>query len=81
MLIFAHLGDETAPVCANCSRLRRECRWGVKLSFHKSRMCYLTTAESNSLAEIEARRNLPDILEVSGLDLYVSMELHKGCIL
>lgn len=48
-----HTGDENKPSCSTCSRLQRVCRWGIKASFHDSRMCFLSAKDAKQLLEIE----------------------------
>ncbi|TGO08985.1 hypothetical protein BTUL_0184g00320 [Botrytis tulipae] len=55
-------GDENGPKCGNCSRLWKHCRWGLKASFHPSRMTQLSPSDSANLSEIESVRKLPNNL-------------------
>ncbi|KFY04701.1 hypothetical protein O988_00581 [Pseudogymnoascus sp. VKM F-3808] len=48
--------DEKSPRCGSCSRLERRCQWGLKASFHPSRVCQLSSSDSTILGEIELGR-------------------------
>ncbi|TGO71649.1 hypothetical protein BELL_0546g00050 [Botrytis elliptica] len=52
--------DENGPKCGNCSRLGKHCRWGLKASFHSSRMTKLSPSDSANLSEIESVRKPPN---------------------
>ncbi|KAF7910255.1 hypothetical protein EAE99_011302 [Botrytis elliptica] len=52
--------DENGPKCGNCSRLGKHCRWGLKASFHSSRMTKLSPSDSVNLSEIESVRKPPN---------------------
>ncbi|KFY22127.1 hypothetical protein V493_06831 [Pseudogymnoascus sp. VKM F-4281 (FW-2241)] len=56
MLIVSNLGDEKSPICGSCNRLGRTCKWGLRASFHPSRVTQLSVSESKNLQEVELGR-------------------------
>ncbi|KFZ25107.1 hypothetical protein V502_00416 [Pseudogymnoascus sp. VKM F-4520 (FW-2644)] len=56
MLILSNLGDEKTPTCGSCNRLGRTCKWGLRASFHPSRVSQLSISDSKNLREVELGR-------------------------
>ncbi|KAH6696584.1 hypothetical protein BKA61DRAFT_623239 [Leptodontidium sp. MPI-SDFR-AT-0119] len=51
--------DEVGPTCGNCIALDRSCVWGIKASFHTSRMRCLSERESASISALRANLQPP----------------------
>ncbi|KAI8198037.1 putative Zn(II)2Cys6 transcription factor [Colletotrichum sp. SAR 10_70] len=54
------LGDGKRPACLNCERRSLACEWGLKISFHPSRMLRLSDTDVAALTSIETQLRVAD---------------------